>query len=203
MKKIHLIATFAFLIFIFTTLYLSLDTRKIYNTEDIIGKKIDTVELTLFENNKTFNTKEISNYKFTLFNFWASWCAPCRKEHKNLIRLSKNKNLKIIGVNFLTSRILLASDLNSKIPVLIEPGSINAILVGTGKNEFAELEYLPKKNNVSDGNIVYTSGIDGIIEPAIPIGKVFVNEGQEFVRFFVDFNQIKFVKIGNYNDSSK
>ena len=110
---------------------------------------------------------------------------------------------KIIGVNFLTSRILLASDLNSKIPVIIEPGSINAILVGTGINEFAELEYLPKKNNVSDGNIVYTSGIDGIIEPAIPIGKVFVNEGQEFVRFFVDFNQIKFVKISNYNDSSK
>ena len=110
---------------------------------------------------------------------------------------------KIIGVNFLTSRILLASDLNSKIPVIIEPGSINAILVGTGKNEFAELEYLPKKNNVSDGNIVYTSGIDGIIEPAIPIGKVFVNEGQEYVRFFVDFNQIKFVKIGNYNDNSK
>ena len=110
---------------------------------------------------------------------------------------------KIIGVNFLTSRILLASDLNSKIPVIIEPGSINAILVGTGINEFAELEYLPKKNNVSDGNIVYTSGIDGIIEPAIPIGKVFVNEGQEYVRFFVDFNQIKFVKISNYNDSSK
>ncbi len=110
---------------------------------------------------------------------------------------------KIIGVNFLTSRILLASDLNSKIPVIIEPGSINAILVGTGKNEFAELEYLPKKNNVSDGNIVYTSGIDGIIEPAIPIGKVFVNEGQEYVRFFVDFNQIKFVKISNNNDNSK
>jgi len=110
---------------------------------------------------------------------------------------------KIIGVNFLTSRILLASDLNSKIPVIIEPGSINAILVGTGKNEFAELEYLPKKNNVSDGNIVYTSGIDGIIEPAIPIGKVFVKEDKKFVKFFVDFNQIKFVKIGNYNDNSK
>ena len=110
---------------------------------------------------------------------------------------------KIIGVNFLTSRILLASDLNSKIPVIIEPGSINAILVGTGTNEFAELEYLPKKNNVSDGNIVYTSGVDGIIEPAIPIGKVYLKEDKKFVKFFVDFNQIKFVKISNYNDNSK
>ena len=108
---------------------------------------------------------------------------------------------KIIGVNFLTSRILLASDLNSKIPVIIEPGSINAILVGSGKNEFAELEYLPKKNNVSDGNIVYTSGIDGIIEPAIPIGKVFVKEDKKFVKFFVDFNQIKFVKINTQYDN--
>ena len=110
---------------------------------------------------------------------------------------------KVIGVNFLTSRVLLASDLNSKIPVIIEPGSVNAILVGSGANEFGELEYLPKKNNVSDGNIVYTSGIDGIIEPAIPIGKVFVKEDKKFVKFFVDFNQIKFVKISNYNDSSK
>jgi len=110
---------------------------------------------------------------------------------------------KIIGVNFLTSRILLASDLNSKIPVIIEPGSVNAILAGSGSNEFAELEYLPKKNNVSQGAIVYTSGVDGIIEPAIPIGEVFVEEEKRFVKFFVDFNQIKFVKIKDYNDNLK
>ena len=105
MKKINLTIIFIFLIFIFTTLYLSLDNRKIYNTEDIVGQKIDEVELTLFNSNETFNTKEISNYKFTLFNFWASWCSPCRKEHKNLIKLSKNKNLKIIGINFKDNKI--------------------------------------------------------------------------------------------------
>ena len=90
MKKIHLIIICIFLIFIFTTFYLSLDNKKIYNTEDMVGQKIDKVELTLFNNNKTFNTKEISNYKFTLFNFWPSWCGPCRKEHKNLMKLSIN-----------------------------------------------------------------------------------------------------------------
>jgi len=102
---------------------------------------------------------------------------------------------KIINVNFLTSRILLASDLNSKIPVIIEPSGANAILSGQGQNIFAELEYLPKQKNIKEGDIVYTSGIDGIIPEAIPIGKIFEEDGSLYVEFFVDFNQLQFVKI--------
>ena len=109
---------------------------------------------------------------------------------------------KIVGVNFLTSRILLASDLNSKIPVIVEPGSINAILSGKGNNEFAELDYLPKNNNVKEGDIVYTSGIDGIISSAIPIGKVFIAEDKKLIKFFADYNQLKFVKINKYNGNN-
>ena len=101
----------------------------------------------------------------------------------------------IIDVNHLTSRVLLASDLNSKVPVIIEPNAVNAILSGNGNNEFAELEYLPKNNDVNEGNIVYTSGIDGSISAAIPVGKVFIKENRKFVKFFVNFDQLKFVKI--------
>jgi len=102
---------------------------------------------------------------------------------------------KIINVNFLTSRILLASDLNSKIPVIIEPNGINAILSGQGHNDYAELEFLPKLKKIKKGNIVYTSGIDGIIPEGIPIGKVFEEDENLFVKFFVDFNQLKYVKV--------
>ena len=102
---------------------------------------------------------------------------------------------KIINVNFLTSRILLASDLNSKIPVIIEPSGINAILSGQGHNDYAELEFLPKLKKIKEGNIVYTSGVDGIISEAIPIGKVFKKEDNLFVEFFVDFNQLKYVRV--------
>ena len=56
---------------------------------------------------------------------------------------------KIINVNFLTSRILLASDLNSKIPVIIEPSGTNAILSGQGYNDYAALEFLPKLKKIS------------------------------------------------------
>ena len=104
---------------------------------------------------------------------------------------------KIINVNLLTSRILLASDLNSKIPVIIEPAGANAILSGQGQNDYAELEYLPKLKKVKNGDIVYTSGVDGIIPPAIPIGKIIEKNDNIFVEFFVDFNQLKFVKVNN------
>ena len=102
---------------------------------------------------------------------------------------------KIINVNLLTSRILLASDLNSKIPVIIEPSGINAILSGQGHNDYAELEFLPKIKNIEEGNIVYTSGVDGIISEAIPVGKIFKKNTNLFVEFFVDFNQLKYVKV--------
>ena len=100
MKKINLFIIYIFFIFIFITLYLSLDNKKIYNTEDLIGKKINEIEFKFLDQDKTFNTNETKNYKFSLINFWASWCAPCRKEHKYLIKLSKVKDIKIIGVNF-------------------------------------------------------------------------------------------------------
>ena len=102
---------------------------------------------------------------------------------------------KITNVNFLTSRILLASDLNSKIPVIIEPSGANAIMSGQGKNDYADLEYLPKIRKIKPGDIVYTSGVDGIIPQAIPIGKVVELEENFFVEFFVDFNQLKYVKV--------
>ena len=102
---------------------------------------------------------------------------------------------KIINVNFLTSRILLASDLNSKIPVIIEPNGINAILSGQGHNDYAGLEFLPKLKKIKEGDVVYTSGVDGIISEAIPIGKVFEKDEKLFVEFFVDYNQLKYVRI--------
>jgi len=102
---------------------------------------------------------------------------------------------KIINVNFLTSRVLLASDLNSKIPVIIEPSGINAILSGQGHNDYAELEFLPKIQKIDEGNIVYTSGVDGIIAEAIPIGKILKKNEKLTVEFFVDFNQLKYVRV--------
>ncbi len=102
---------------------------------------------------------------------------------------------KIVDSNYLTSRILLISDLNSKIPVIIEPGSISAILSGTGDHKLGEIEYLPEDINIKEGGIVYTSGSDGVISSGIPIGKIIMDNNLIKVDYFTDFTQINFVKV--------
>ena len=78
---------------------------------------------------------------------------------------------KIVEVNYLTSRALLLSDLNSKIPVSIEPGNIQSILSGSGKNE-GTIQYLKKETDLEDESIVYSSGSGGIFKEGVPIGKI-------------------------------
>jgi len=109
---------------------------------------------------------------------------------------------KIIEVNFLTSRVLLLSDLNSKIPVSIEPKGIQSILSGTG-NVDGIIQYLQEKHKTKPGSTVYTSGSGGLFKAGIPIGIVEDMElnNESVVSFFSDFSQLRFVKIASYSEA--
>ena len=102
---------------------------------------------------------------------------------------------QIIEVNYSNSRALLLSDLNSKIPVIIQPPFLQAVASGTGKNygiiEYTKDEY--KENQIEKEAVVYTSGLGGIFKPGIPVGKITNNLEQ--LTFFSDFGQLSFVKI--------
>ena len=91
---------FTFFIFVIGIFYISLDKEKNYNTRDLVGKKLDEIILESFEENDFLNVNEFKKNDFTLVNFWASWCGPCRLEHSTLMILKKSPNLKLIGINF-------------------------------------------------------------------------------------------------------
>ena len=106
---------------------------------------------------------------------------------------------KVVEVNFMTSRVLLLSDLNSKIPVTIEPGSVQSILSGNGLNA-GKIQYIKNKIPLEAGSVLYTSGTGGLLKSGIPIGKIDHNENQNSVDFFIDFTQLRFVRILSYSE---
>jgi len=125
-----------------------------------------------------------------------------------IINVGNNRNIKngmavldgvnfigrIVDVNFFSSRVLLVSDLNSKIPVIIEPSGSHAILSGHGL-EMPTLEYLPENYKIQDKDKIYTSGKAGIFLPGIPIGEVKIKNKISYVILFSDLKQTTFVNI--------
>ncbi len=106
----------------------------------------------------------------------------------------KNFIGRIVDVNFFSSRVLLVTDLNSKIPVVIQPSGHHAILSGRNTKE-PTLEYLPEDYKIGNKDKVYTSGKEGIFSPGIPIGEAKVNVDKVSVLLFSDLTQITFVNI--------
>ena len=93
---------------------------------------------------------------------------------------------KVIEVNFTNSRVLLLSDLNSKIPVVLEPIGMQAVVSGTGgtngKIQYTKEEYSDDINNQEI--IAYTSGLGGLFKPGLPVGKISRVNPHEIVFFF-------------------
>jgi len=118
------------------------------------------------------------------------------KNIKNGMAVLDGKNFigRIVDVNFFSSRVLLVSDLNSKIPVIIEPSGLHAILSGKNKKK-PTLDYLPKNKSVNIGDKIYTSGKEGIFSPGIPIGQATIENDRHKIELFSNLNQITFVNI--------
>ena len=100
--SISKIIIFSFVIFFLFIFWKGLKINNNYDTKSLIGKRISNFQLIkINNNNKYISEEDLKKNKYTLINFFASWCAPCRTEHKYLLNLSnENKQIKIIGINF-------------------------------------------------------------------------------------------------------
>ena len=98
-KVIKFLTTLIFL-FVIVVFYFSLNKDPSYQTNSLVGKKLVELNLESFDGDYNLSTKDFKKNNFTLINFWASWCSPCRVEHPILMSLSKSKKLKLVGINF-------------------------------------------------------------------------------------------------------
>ncbi len=100
MQKIIKIIILFVLLFIVGVFYLSLTRDTNYNTSSLINKDTPEFEIISFDESNFYTRDDIKKKNYTLINFWASWCAPCKIEHPFLMKLSQKKNLTIMGINF-------------------------------------------------------------------------------------------------------
>jgi rod shape-determining protein MreC len=96
-----------------------------------------------------------------------------------------------------TSWIVLLTDLNSRIPVLLEPGNTQAIMAGDNSRA-PTIETLAQTAVLKEGQQVVTSGDGGLIPPGLPVGQL-VADGDGFrVALLADPSTIEDVRVVDF-----
>ena len=100
MRNTVKIIIFVIFFFVISVFYISLTRETNYNTSSLINKEVPQFKIAYFDKNGFYTKQDLIKNNYTLINFWASWCGPCRVEHPVLMKLSAENNLNILGVNF-------------------------------------------------------------------------------------------------------
>jgi rod shape-determining protein MreC len=96
------------------------------------------------------------------------------------------------------SRIMLLTDINSRLPVLIERTRDQAVLSGNNSDQ-PDVNYLPRDADIKIGDHVVTSGIGGAFPPGLPIGEVAeIADGKVYVQPFADLGRLEFIRMVDY-----
>jgi rod shape-determining protein MreC len=104
----------------------------------------------------------------------------------------------VIGVGQHSARVLLLTDFNSRIPVMVEPSRDQAILAGNNRR-LLTLVFLPRNPRLAVGNAVVTSGRGGVLPPGLAIGRVSAIDADGVaVEPLVDFTRLEYVRLIEY-----
>jgi len=96
-----------------------------------------------------------------------------------------------------TSWVILLTDINSRVPVSIAPGQVQAMLVGDNSAS-PRLDMLAPNVTVKAGDQVVSSGDGGLVPPGLPIGTV-VADGEGFrVALLADAARSESVQVLNF-----
>jgi len=108
---------------------------------------------------------------------------------------------RLTEVGSRAARVLLITDLNSRIPIVIEGSHANAVLAGDN-SERPRLLYVGEPNAIKIGDRIVTSGEGGVFPPDLPVGVVAaLGPGGVRVEPYVELSQLEYVLIVDYGVS--
>ncbi len=102
---------------------------------------------------------------------------------------------RLVEVGDKTSRVLLITDYNSRVPIVIENTSQHAIMAGTNTS-IPHLIHMSQESDMSSGARIITSGYGGIYPHGLPVGRIQRSEKGEYeVILFANLDTLQNVKI--------
>ena len=102
---------------------------------------------------------------------------------------------RISGVGEGTSRVLLLTDNNSRIPVTIQPSGQQALLMGDN-SPAPVLDFIEAPEDIAAGDRIVTSGDDGIFPPGLLVGQVVeTNDRMLRARLAADIARLRFLRV--------
>jgi cell shape-determining protein MreC len=94
--------------------------------------------------------------------------------------------------------VLLLTDFNSRIPVMVEPSRDQAILAGNNSGR-PDLVFLPLNPRLAVGDAVVTSGRGGVLPPGLEVGRVrAIDAAGVAVEPLVDFARLEYLRLLEY-----
>ena len=105
---------------------------------------------------------------------------------------------RVAEVGERSARVLLLTDINSRIPVVIERSRDQGILAGDNSDN-PRLLYLSHGSQLVPGDRVVTSAAGGAFPPGLPVGVVkSTDTGGAVVELFVDWDHMEYLRLLDY-----
>jgi rod shape-determining protein MreC len=97
-----------------------------------------------------------------------------------------------------SARVLLLTDLNSRVPVMADRSNARAILIGDN-SPYPRLEYVGRAPDIVEGDRIVSSGDGGVLPRGLPVGEAIrTREGEWRVRLYSDQAPVDFVWVWPY-----
>ena len=102
---------------------------------------------------------------------------------------------RVAEVGGQSARVLLVTDLNSRIPVLTEKNRVRGILAGDN-SAHPKLQFIAGKTRIHPGEKIVTSGHGGVFPAGLPVGRVILSNGSLLrVRVFANLDQLEYLRV--------
>lgn len=105
---------------------------------------------------------------------------------------------RVIEAGRNSARILLLTDINSRVPVLIEGSQTRGILAGDNGPR-PRIVFIAEQSQLAVGDRVVTSGHGGSLPAGLPVGEVAsIEDGSIRVQLFVRGSEVEYVRIADF-----